>query len=180
VRRTEFSGPEFHNGAMNFMGAAGGKLPRGTTFPNHVFLGVGLEPAPMGKAANMRVTSLQDGSPAAQAGMQVGDVITSVAQKRFKGGDDFLDATAKAARTPTFAVEVLREGNPVKLTVARAYRPSFDEVVVAQAAAPVTVALASPQPVSVADELAKLGKLKTDGLITQAEFDQQKAKLLAR
>ena len=34
-------------------------------------------------------------------------------------------------------------------------------------------------PISVADELAKLAKLKDNGIITQAEFDKQKAELLA-
>ncbi len=131
VRRTEFAGPGFHNGALNFLGNAGGKLPRGTTFPNHVYLGVGLEPAQIGKAVSVRVTSIENGSAAGQAGILVGDVVTSIAQKRLKGGYDFFDATAKAAKTPTFGMEVLRDGKPVKLTVARAYRPMFDEVVVA-------------------------------------------------
>jgi C-terminal processing protease CtpA/Prc len=128
----------------------------------------------------MRVTSVQEGSPAAQAGVQVGDVITAIAQKKFKGGDDFLDATARAAKQPTYAMDVMRAGKPMKLTVPRAYRPALDEVVVAQVAARAIVSVANPLPPSMADELAKLGKLKADGLLTQAEFDQQKAKLLAR
>src|SRR5262249_22748205 len=33
-------------------------------------------------------------------------------------------------------------------------------------------------PASAADELAKLGKLRSDGTITQEEFDSMKAKLL--
>lgn len=68
----------------------------------------------------------------------------------------------------------------MKLMVSRTYRPAFTEEMVAAAAAPVAVTLTNPPQLSVADELAKLGKLKTDGLITQDEFDQQKAKLLAR
>ena len=180
MKRTDFSGPAFHNGAMNLMGAAGGKPPKGTTFPNHAFLGIGLEPVAVGKATNMRVTALQDGSAAGQAGVQVGDQITSIAGKHFKNGDDFQDALAKAAKTPTYAMEILHDGKPGKLTVTRAYRPAFTEETVAAAAAPVTVTLTNAPQLSVADELAKLGKLKTDGLITQSEFDQQKAKLLAR
>lgn len=35
-----------------------------------------------------------------------------------------------------------------------------------------------PAPVSVADEIRKLGELRDKGLITQEEFDQQKRKLL--
>ena len=40
--------------------------------------------------------------------------------------------------------------------------------------------MANDAPSSVADELAKLAKLKADGLLTAAEFDTQKAKLLAQ
>jgi hypothetical protein len=36
----------------------------------------------------------------------------------------------------------------------------------------------APQPSSVADELAKLAKLKADGILTEEEFLAQKAKLL--
>jgi hypothetical protein len=180
MKRTDFSGPQFHNGAMNFMSAAGGKLPKGTMFPNHAFLGVGLEPVRSGKTSSMRITSLQDGSAAAQAGVQVGDQITSIAGKRFKDGDDFQDSLAKAAKTPTYGMDVLHDGKPLKLTVTRAYRPAYAEEVVAVAATPVAVTMANASELSVADELTKLGKLKADGLITQAEFDQQKVKLLAR
>lgn len=181
MRRTDFSGAPFHNSAINFLASAGGKFPKGTTFPNHVFMGVGLEPVVSGKFTNMRVTSIQDGSAVGSAGGQVGDVITSIARKRFKDGDDILDATAKAAKEPTYEIEVLRSGAPTKLTVARAFRPAYSEAVIAVAAAPVAVTMANAvAPASVADELGKLAKLKADGLITQAEFDQQKTKLLSQ
>lgn len=39
---------------------------------------------------------------------------------------------------------------------------------------------AASAPASVADELAKLAALRDKGVITQAEFDAQKAKLLAK
>jgi hypothetical protein len=45
-------------------------------------------------------------------------------------------------------------------------------------AAPPPVPLAAP-PLSVADELAKLAKLKADGVLTDGEFAAQKAKLLS-
>jgi len=182
VRRTEFSGPAFHNGAMNFMAAAGGKAPKGTTFPNHAFLGAGLEPVTGGKTFTMRVTSVEPGSAASRGGIQLGDEITSVAGKRFKESDDLLDALAKAAKAPSYPVEVNRAGTLTKLNIPRAYRPEITEQVVAAPAipSPAAVAVAGASTMSVADELAKLGKLKADGLITQGEFDQQKAKLLAR
>jgi Short C-terminal domain len=46
-----------------------------------------------------------------------------------------------------------------------------------EAGAPATQAFA---PVSVADEIAKLGKLKTEGLLTDEEFAAEKARLLRR
>ncbi len=109
-----------------------------------------------------------------------GDVITTVAQKRFKDGDDLLDAAARAAKTPTYPLDVMRDGKSVRLQMARAFRPTATEVVVGIAAAPVPVAIAAMPQTSVADELAKLAKLKADGLLTQAEFDAQKSKLLAK
>jgi hypothetical protein len=180
TRRTDFSGAEFHNGAMNFMGAAGGHFPKGTTFPHHAFLGIQLDAVQDGKFTNLRVKSIEPGSAAEQGGMQVGDVITSVAQKRFKNADDLLDASARAARNASYPVEVQRAGKVVKLTVPRVYRPNYDEAVVAIAAAPVAVSIAGQGQPTIADELAKLAKLKADGILNQLEFDQQKAKLLAK
>ena len=39
MRRTDFSGADFQNSILAFMESAGGKLPVGTTFPNHVVMG---------------------------------------------------------------------------------------------------------------------------------------------
>ncbi len=50
-----------------------------------------------------------------------------------------------------------------------------------QALPPVAPVMSQPvttQPSSVADELAKLAKLKADGILTEEEFQAQKAKLL--
>ncbi|WP_227999757.1 SHOCT domain-containing protein [Mycolicibacterium sp. P1-5] len=41
-----------------------------------------------------------------------------------------------------------------------------------------TVSAPAPESVSVADELAKLAKLRDDGVLTPDEFAAQKAKLL--
>lgn len=174
VRRTDFSGPEFHNSLMNFMGLAGGKLPIGTTFPNHVVMGYEADNIQRGKVTVMQVKAVTAGFPAERAGMAAGDLVLKIAGKALKNGDDFLDATAKAAKTPTYPVEIERGGKVVKLTLNRVFRPAITEtaVVAAEAAVP-----ASP-PASVADELAKLGKLKAEGLLTEAEFQAQKKKLL--
>lgn len=99
-------------------------------------------------------------------------------------GEDYLDATAKAAKTPTYKVELERGGKIVVLTVERAFRPPVTAADYAsfqpEKTAPVAVAVvAAPAAAgSVADELAKLAKLKADGVLTEAEFEAQKKKLL--
>lgn len=176
TKRQDFSGPEFQNGAMRFMGAAGGKFPPGTTFPNHVALGVDVETVAMGKLIGLRLTKITPGSAAEKAGLQLGDVVSAVAGKRFKNPDDYLDATAKAAAKPNYEIEIMRDGKAIKVTVERAFRPVWaEQVTPAVVLAP---APASTAPLSVADELSKLAKLKSDGIITDAEFETQKKKLL--
>lgn len=181
VRRTDFSGPEFHNSILGFLGGAGGQLPIGTAFPNHVILGVDGGMSLRGKEGGFDVTTVPEGYPAAKGGVQVGDRIIKIAGKKFKTDDEYLDATAKAARTSTYEIEVLRGGKITKLTLERAFRPSITETATPKP----QVEVASPavnvvQELSVADELSKLAKLKADGIISEAEFQAQKAKLLAR
>jgi hypothetical protein len=177
TKRTDFSGASFHNGMMNFMAAAGGKYPPGTSFPNHAALGVDVADVTEGKYVAFRITKIYPDSVAAKAGFQVGDVVEQIAGKRFKNADDYLDATAKAAETSTYPVEISRDGKRMTVTAERSFRPAITEQVIAKAD-PIPAPAAPPQSVSVADEIAKLAKLKDEGLLTEAEFDAQKKKLL--
>ncbi|WP_338501534.1 PDZ domain-containing protein [Sphingomonas kaistensis] len=178
IKRNDFSGPEFHNSAMNFMASAGGKLPPGTTFPNHAVLGFESEQASLGKINVPRVTKIEPGSAAEKSGMQVGDLVTRVAGERLKSQNDYLDAAAKAASSSTYEVEVMRSGKALKLTLQRAFRPAWTEQVVA--IAPSATTLPQQVPTSVADELAKLAKLRSDGVLSEQEFLAQKSKLLGQ
>lgn len=179
VKRTDFSGPEFHNGMLNFMAGAGGKLPVGTTFPNHAFVGFDSETIPEGKYRLPRITRVHPGSPAEKAGLRVGDVLTNVAGERIKNFDkDWLDAAARAAKKPTYEIELIRDGTKSRLTVERAFRPAWSEEVVA--ATEHQAAQAAPAQVSIADELAKLAKLRDDGTLTPEEFEAQKKRLLGK
>jgi membrane-associated protease RseP (regulator of RpoE activity) len=177
TKRTDFSGASFHNGMMEFMAAAGGKYPPGTTFPNHAALGVKSEGVQDGKFWNFRVTEVEPDSVAAKAGIQVGDVVDEIAGKRFKNTDDYLDATAKAAAGSTYAVEFTRNGKAMTATVDTAFRPAITEQVIAKAEPSPTLAAPAQSP-SVADEIAKLAALKDKGVLTEAEFEAQKKKLL--
>ncbi len=86
---------------------------------------------------------------------------------------------AKATKSPTYPVELIRNGAALTLTLDRELRPTFTEAVVAPLAH-IQAHPASGTASSVADELAKLLKLKDQGVLTQDEFDAQKAKLLAQ
>ena len=178
IKRTDFSGPEFQNNMMSFMVAAGGKYPVGTTFPHHAALGVQAEDVRQGKSVGLRITAMEPDSAAAKAGLQVGDIVIQIAGKQFKDAGDYLDATAKAARSESYEVRFIRDAKPMMLRVARAFRAPITEAVVATAE-PVS-APPPASPVSIADELAKLAKLKDQGLLTDAEFQAQKKKLLER
>lgn len=176
MKRTDFSGPEFHNGMMNFMMSSGGKLPKGTTFPNHVMVGVQGKNAQLGKYIGLEVTEVAPGSPAAAVGIAPGDVISQVNKRKLKNHDDWLDATAGAAKAPTYQLEVIRAGKPVTMTLTRAFRPAISEEVTG---APIAKSAVPTPSSSVADEVAKLAQLRSDGLLTEAEFQAAKTKLLA-
>ncbi len=177
VKRTDFSGPEFQNSIFSFLSSAGGKYPVGTTFPNHVAMGIQGDDVAYGRYVGLKITSVDDGSPAAKAGLQINDVVTKIARKPFKNMGDYLDATAKAAKVPTYEVEYVRAGATINAKLERAFRPAFSEVVLADAApdSPTQVSSAS-----VADEIEKLVRLKNAGVLTEAEFDAQKKKVLER
>lgn len=181
MRRTDFSGPDFHNSITGFLAGAGGKLPVGTTFPNHVMIGMDGVLSLKAKEGGFDVAMIADGGPAAKGGLQVGDRIIRIAGKKFKSDEDYLDAAAKAAKTSSYEIEYVRDGKSAKMTLEREFRTPITEAVIAvidPATSPQTTVAAST--LSVADELAKLAKLKADGILSEEEFQSQKAKLLAR
>lgn len=178
TRRTDITGAQFQNDIMLFMAAAGGKYPPGTTFPNHASMGIQADDMQQGKYWVFRIKEIDPGSAAEKAGLRVGDIVNRIAGKQFKNPDDYFDATGKAAETPTYSVEVTRDGRPMTFTLERAFRPTWTQTVTATAEPSQNAGPASGPQLSVADELLKLKKLKDEGVITQAEFDAQKTKLL--
>jgi predicted metalloprotease with PDZ domain len=131
------------------------------------------------KGAGVRITAFEPGSAAESAGLQVGDIIVGIAKKHFKDASQFLDATAKAAGTPTYEVEFRRNGQSLKLNVESRLRPPVTASVVATPEpAPAVPAPQTITATSVSDELTKLAKLRDQGILTPEEFTLQKKKLL--
>lgn len=178
-RRTDFTGPEFHNSIIGFLAGAGGNFPVGTSFPNHVMMGMDGPMNLRGKDGGIDVSMVVAESPAAKAGLIVGDRVTKIAGKKFKSDDDYLDATAKAAKAASYEVEVLRAGKIITLSMERAFRPSHTLATVPSDKVGGTTAAQPNNAVSsIADEIAKLAKLKADGILSEQEFQARKAKLL--
>jgi len=179
VRRTDFTDVAFHNSAMNLLVGSGGQYPQGTIFPNHAVLGVGLEAASMPQTG-AKITSVEAGSSAEVAGLHVGDVVTRLDGERIKKVDDLWDGLAKASKLASFPVEVYRGSQRMTVTVPTKMRPEVGVPVWPDAPHVASAAPVATAPSSLADELAKFAKLRDDGVITPAEFDTQKAKLLAQ
>lgn len=182
IQRTDFSGPEFANSILGFMVGAGGQLPIGTTFPNHAIMGVEGKWIPSGRTSLFTVQKVSSDSEAQAAGILPGDVVKRLAGKAISSEANLLDGQAKAAKTPTYEVEVVRDGKAQRFKLNRAFRPAIakldfpanepaDAGVTGQSGAPA-------QAVSVADELAKFAKLRDQGIISAEEFEVQKKKLL--
>ena len=177
VRTMEMAAANYHNNVMNWFRSIDGRFPPGTTFPYHAFLGSDFENT-QGERGVL-LSNIVPGSPADRAELHDGDVLTRLARERIKTVDDLLDGMRKAAKEPTYEVEISRDGKTVKLTVEREFR-------LAEVAPALPDLPSEPQPepvqsvmaLSPADELAKFAKLRDDGIISQEEFEGQKAKLL--
>lgn len=184
TQRTPLANENYHNNVTFFMIGLGGLYPPGTQFPNHASLNVDYNLTNEG-LAGMLVIKVEPDGAFDQAGMLAGDLVTRIAKKGIKDTDDISDALHKAIKKETFEVEFYREGKKMLATVPRVFRPDagplpelapIEEPTVS---APATTTIIQPE-MSVADELMKLAELKEQGILSEEEFEQQKAKLLER
>ena len=70
-----------------------------------------------GIPAGAAVQAVSDGSPAAEAGLQAGDVITRVNGTEITGSSDLVSLVSEAAIGDTLAMTVYRQGSTIELTV---------------------------------------------------------------
>jgi putative serine protease PepD len=92
----------------------------GTGSVKHAYLGVGIASASNG----VRLTQVRPGTPAAQAGLQGGDVVTAVGGRQVRAADEL--GTAIDAKKPGDRVTITytRNGASHTVTVTLAERPS--------------------------------------------------------
>ena len=76
-----------------------------------------------GDTSVMHVRHVFTVSPAARAGLRVGDEITAINGKTFKNDADFSNRLAKI-NDPTFTLSISRDGQPLTLTVQRETAPA--------------------------------------------------------
>lgn len=96
------------------------------------FLGVQIQPVTaeiadslgLKKAEGALVDSAQDGSPAAKAGVQAGDVITGVNGTPVKSARDLARSVATMQPHSTVKLDVLRNGQPQTVTVTLGTMPN--------------------------------------------------------
>ena len=86
----------------------------------HAYLGVGIATASNG----VRLTEVRSGTPAARAGLQVGDVITAVDGKHVADATALTSAIDANRPGDTVALTYLRAGKTTTVTVKLAKRPS--------------------------------------------------------
>src|SRR5262249_37291373 len=70
------------------------------------------------KDSGLLVARVDPGSPAAAAGIRVGDVITKLGTDPAKAGDDILAASSKLSGTQKLAVELIRDKKTMTVQVA--------------------------------------------------------------
>lgn len=93
-----------------------------------------------GKPAGVYVTSLEPNRPAAKAGMQVGDIVTSVGNNELDQNGNYVDplygkieftnlVTARSFAGDTLPVQIQRAGKPMQLSLALEHRAAKDYVI---------------------------------------------------
>jgi membrane-associated protease RseP (regulator of RpoE activity) len=108
--------PNLPNGG-NFPGFPGnnGNGDDGQTTTSGAFLGVSVENAANDGGAS--ITAVRSGSPAADAGLEEGDVITKVDDTDVKNGNDLIDAVRSHDPGDDVTVTYTRDGNSAQVTV---------------------------------------------------------------
>ena len=88
------------------------------------YLGVAGQPARMGDRRGVLVADVREGSPAAAAGLLVGDIIVALDGQQVESPEDLLDALSGDRIGRVITIEILRGGSPQELRAEVAERPA--------------------------------------------------------
>ncbi|NLD86184.1 MAG: trypsin-like serine protease, partial [Actinomycetales bacterium] len=88
----------------------------------HATIGVNARKADNGSVEGAEIVNVRDGSPAKEAGLLEGDVVTKVGDRPVRSSDELVVAVRRAGADNDVPVEVIRNGSRVELTV----RPALD------------------------------------------------------
>ena len=83
----------------------------------HATIGVNARKADNGSVEGAEIVNVRDGSPAKDAGLQEGDVVTQVGDRTVRSSDELVVAVRRAGTDVDVPVEVIRNGTRVELTV---------------------------------------------------------------
>ena len=83
----------------------------------HATIGVNARKADNGSVEGAELVNVREGSAAQEAGLREGDVVTKVGDRRVRSSDELVVAVRRAGAGGDVAVEVVRNGARVELTV---------------------------------------------------------------
>lgn len=144
VRQQPIEGEGMNDGMEGMLVQAGGQLPPGTLVrPGVAWLGyatgeVSQRTDGRKKISVWTVKSVDEGSPALKAGMQVGDVLTKFEGQTLKNDADLLNRLVDVRKSgrPTYDVAVERSGVEQTLTLENRERPPVGATTIASNSRP--------------------------------------------
>ena len=86
----------------------------------HATIGVNARKADNGNVEGAELVNVREGSPAQEAGLREGDVVTRVGDRRVRSSDELIVAVRRAGADSEVPVELVRDGARIEVTV----RPS--------------------------------------------------------
>lgn len=83
----------------------------------HASIGVNARKADNGNVEGAEIVNVREGSPAKDAGLREGDVVTEVGDRKVRSSDELVVAVRQAGADDDVPVELVRDGSRVELTI---------------------------------------------------------------
>ena len=83
----------------------------------HATIGVNARKADNGAVEGAEIVNVREGSPAQEAGLREGDVVTRVGERQVRSSEELVVAVRRAGADVDVPVEVIRDGTRVELSV---------------------------------------------------------------